>query len=91
MTTDFIQRPDGFAVSPTNYPLQNSVIEPLLWSLGDAPPDLTDEVIFEGRTTTTADGDQEYTVSLPGLPPTEQMTHWMTVDAAHVVSLANRR
>lgn len=91
MVTDFIQWPDGSAVSPTNYPLQNSVIEPLLLSLGDTQPDLTDDIIFEGRITTTADGDREYTVSPLGLSPTEQMTHWITVDAAHVVSLANRR
>jgi len=91
MVTDFIRRPNCLVVSSTNHPLQSTVIEPLLWSLGDAPPALTDEVIFKGRTTTTADGRTEYTVSLTGLSPTEQMTHWITVDADDVVSLENSR
>jgi len=78
-------------VPSTNHPLHSSVIEPLLWSLKDSPPGPADEVIFEGQTTTTPAGHEEYTVSQPELPPQEQMTHWLTVEAAHVVSLENYR
>ncbi|MFW5978027.1 MAG: DUF7511 domain-containing protein [Halohasta sp.] len=75
----------------TNHPLHSTVTEPLLWSLRETPPSLRNEVVFEGRTTTTADGREEYTVSMADLAPDEQMTHWLTVDAAHVVSLENSR
>ena len=75
----------------TDHPLHTTVTEPLLWSLRDTPPSLQQEVVFEGQTTTTADGREEYTVSLADLSPDERMTHWLTVDAAHVVSLENRR
>lgn len=75
----------------TNHPLHTTVTEPLLWSLRDTPPSLQQAVVFEAQTTTTADGREEYTVSPAGLSPEERMTHWLTVDAAHVVSLENSR
>jgi len=61
----------------------------LLSTPGDTPP--AEAVIFEGQTTTTPDGHEEYTASIAGLPPEERMTHWLTVDAAHVVSLEDSR
>ena len=91
MTIDFIRRPIGVAVPSTNHPLDSTVTEPLLWSLRDTSPSLQREVVFEGQTTTTADGREEYTVSLADLSPADRMTHWLTVDAAHVVSLENNR
>ena len=91
MATDFIQGPNRRDVPSTNHPLQSTVIEPLLWSIGETPPDLSNEIVFEGRTTTTADGREEYTVAPAELSPHERMTRWLTVDSTHVVSLENSR
>lgn len=91
MATDFMRGPNRSDVPSTNNPLQSTVIEPLLWSIGETPPDLSTEVIFEGRTTTTADGREEYTVAPSELSPHDRMTHWLTVDSTHVVSLENSR
>lgn len=85
---DFIRQSNRIGVPSTNHPHCSSAVESSVSTLGDAPP--TEEIIFEGRTTTTPDGE-EYTASLAGLPPEEQMTHWLTVDATHVVSLEDSR
>jgi len=69
----------------------SSRIEPLLWSLKDTAASPTATVVFEGQTTTTEAGHQEYTVSMSELPPADRMTHWLTVDADAVVSLENSR
>lgn len=90
MTTDFIQEPNHSGVPSPNHPYYTA-IEPLLWSLRETSPGSQNEVVFEGQTTTTDDGRQEYTVSMAELPPEERMTHWLTVDSTHVVSLENSR
>jgi len=77
-------------VSPHTH-LHSSRIEPLLWSLKETAASPTATVVFEGQTTTTADGRQEYTVSMGDLSADERMTHWLTVDAETVVSLENSR
>ena len=77
-------------VSPHNHPHPH-MIEPLLWSIKNTPLPPSEDVVFEGKTTTTDDGRQEYTVSIADIPPEERMTHWLTVDADAVVSLENTR
>lgn len=88
MTTDFTEGANCSGVSPRSR-LRCPTIEPLLWSLKATAPTAT--VVFEGQTTTTAEGQQEYTVSLRDLAADERMTHWLTVDAEAVVSLENSR
>ena len=90
MTMDFTPRSNRSGVFPHDTP-HPSDTEPQLWSLRDAPSTPESTVVFEGQTTKTADGRTEYTASLAELPPEEQMTHWLTVDATHVVSLENSR
>ncbi len=90
MTTDFTSCANHSGVSPRSYP-HPSTIEPLLLSLKDTAAVSSVSIVFEGQTTTTAEGRQEYTVSLTELPPDERMTHWLTVDAETVVSLEKRR
>jgi len=77
-------------VSPRTHPLPSQT-EPLLWSLKNTAESPTAAVVFEGQTTTTAEGRQEYTVTMRDLSPDERMTHWLTVDAETVVSLENSR
>ncbi len=77
-------------MSPHTHP-QPSSIEPLLWSLKETAVSPRSAVVFEGQTTTTDEGRQEYTVSMRNLSPDERMTHWLTVDAEAVVSLENSR
>lgn len=77
-------------MSPRTHPFPSRT-EPLLWSLKETAVSPTTAVVFEGQTTTTAEGRQEYTVSMRNLSADERMTHWLTVDAEAVVSLENSR
>jgi len=90
MTTDFTHRRNRTGVSPRTHPFPSRT-EPLLWSLKETAVSPTTAVVFEGQTTTTAEGRQEYTVSMRNLSADERMTHWLTVDAEAVVSLENSR
>lgn len=70
--------PDSFVAEPLLLWLKNSILDP-------------NGMMFAGQTTTTPEGNSEYTVSLPYLAPEDRMTHWLTVDTDHVVSLEKYR
>ena len=87
MTSDFIRGPNLGDVPSTNHPDRRPPIEP------SAPGDgaAASELVFAGRTATTADGRTEYTVFEAGRDAAERTTRGLTVDAEQVVSLADRR